>query len=158
MGYRLPPRPEVRHHYDATAEKSTISVDNGTIAHLAIPCFYWHGQVLTRDYVMRVDHAGWPSPDSVDMSWQLWDVPDDGIHLEDEGYTQVEVVLASDAPAGLSATGSIDVNVVRVAITAECQDALTEDVETAFSIHVTGEGLDDIITKGTLRVVAGPLG
>lgn len=160
MGYRLSPPTEERRHYDATADKSTISVDNGTITRLAIPCFYERGHVLTRDYVMHVDHHGWPAPDSPDRSWQHWDHPDDdddAIHFEDEGYTDVEVAFAADAPEGLSATGSIDVNIIRVVITAECEDALTEDVETAFSIHVTGEGLNNTITKGTLRIVAGPL-
>lgn len=158
MGYRLPPHPDDRVHYDAMATESTISVDNGTITRVAIPCFYSHGHIIARHYMMCVDHAGWPSPDHPDTSWQTYGIPDDSIHLEDEGYTDVEMIFASDVPDGIVVTGSLDDNIIRLVIEVECQDALTEDVDASFSLHIVGEQLNNTVTKGILHIAAGPLG
>ncbi len=161
MGYRNLPLPDKRVHIVETAVESVIHVDNGSITHIAIPCFYKGGVVLTRLDMMMIDHAGWPSPGHRDRSAQV--IPPYGfteIDLPREGYNAVEVVFL-DPPSGLAATGDIDVGVVNVTISSMCQSAESNDVEVPFSIYITGtsgsESLRSVVTKGTLHIVAGPI-
>lgn len=172
MGYRIPPPTEERMHFDHTAVQCDISVDNGTISYIVIPCFYLFGKLFTRHEMMLIDHHGWPSPDSVDRSFQMWWVPRSRhIDLDAEGYDSVEIVFGEDEPDGLSAIGSIDVDLVRVTITSMCDDASETDVDVPYFIYVKGNTvrpddwpdgeeyvshpLRNLITKGTLHISAG---
>lgn len=155
MTYRLPPRPERRAHIRATATQSVICVDNDTISKIDIPCFYRNDRVYTWIDMLARDHAGWPSPDKPDRSFQ----PNfhDEIDLVAEGYDSASMEFL-DPPEGLSATGEIDENIIKVTIDVSCESAVTEDVDVTFSIYVTGDGLRSLVTKGTLHIVAGLIG
>lgn len=170
MGYRLPDKRCADHgrHIDDTARKTKISIDNGTVSHLLIPTFYHEHRHHDRKLH---DHLGWPSPDHPDKSCQVvpWEedlVVLDEIDLSGEGYDFVEFCVADDID-GLSATGSIDGNAVSLSITAMCPDAVKEDLDVAFSAYVVGEirndydepdvRLRDVIAKGILHIVAGPI-
>ena len=162
MGYRYPEAflPDDPVIMDETGTKSVISVDNGVITFLAIPCIYIHGQIISRLDVMRIDHSGWPYPGHPDESFQPMSIVDDHeINLADEGYHTVESVLGDDV-SGLSVEGDIDRSIVRIKISAMCEDAISDDVEVPFAIYVTGETSDHVqlrslVTKGMIRVVAG---
>lgn len=84
------------------------------------------------------------------------------IHLLDEGYTSVNIAF-EDAPIGLSATGSIDKNedwVVRVDIDAQCQQATKDNLSIPFTIFVSttiGKPMREVVAKGTLVILAGPI-
>lgn len=171
MGYRLPEKRCAgygRHIINDTARKTTIAIDNGTISHILIPTFYHERRYHDRKLH---DHFGWPYPGHPDKSCQI--VPGeeclivlDEIDLSSEGYDAVEFCMV-DPPEGLSASGSIDGNAISVSITAMCPDIVTDDVDVSFSIYVTGEieneydepnvPLRDVIAKGVLHIVAGPI-
>lgn len=121
MTYRLPehkPYEPLRTVVD-TSTPSKVFVHNGTIAHLAFPC--WYQEVhkprgIHPHHRLLHDHYGWPAPDNPDHICQVW-VPDRHghipaidpryvhvhklldlsrlvpIHLLEEGYTQVEIGL-----------------------------------------------------------------
>lgn len=174
MSYRIgeqkPPKP-VRTLQD-TATKSKIFVQNGTVFHMAIPCWYkiidppvpahphcrtWH------------DHVGWPSPNHPDHSCQAWDFAhsccshdahrhcsdtckdyiDMGklspVHLLREGYQDV-IVSLDEAPDGFQAEGYIDTDkdwIVRIIIGAMVPEALKEKIEVPYTVFVEGF-LDDM--------------
>lgn len=169
MSYRLPEKrcdSDRKKHLNDAVKQTVISVDNGTIAHIAIPVFYKDRQFHDRKLH---DHLGWPSPDHPDSSCQLPPgcedmIVIDEIDLNDEGYDSIEVVM-DDPPDGLTFTGSIVYNVVNLAITSMCQDAIDDDIDVRFVAYATGEidndydeesvPLRDIVVKGTLHIVAG---
>lgn len=134
------------------------------------------------------DHVGWPSPNHPDHICQHWDFAhsccshehgkhvcdhcsrflDMGllkpIHLRDEGYSEVEVAFDSP-PAGLIGSGEIDADddwVVRVLLHPMCRDAVSEDVDVPYSVfvkgNVGGRQRRDVVARGTLRILAGPIG
>lgn len=168
MGYRLPDR---RAQIFDIATKSDILVDNGTITRISIPCFYHRGKrPPVRHSRMMHDHVGWPSPDSPDRSCQL-PVPTrpcpplpEEIDLPGEGYESIEIAF-HDAPEGLSATGVIDRNIVRITLTAMCEAASSIDIDVPYSVYAIGTApasyggvsLRDVVMKGTLHIAAGPL-
>lgn len=169
MGYRLPDRPcDFGRHIDDTARKTKISVDNGTVSHLAIPVFYHE----RRHHDRRLhDHIGWPSPGHPDRSCQLppWEedvVTLDEIDLQGEGYDSVEFCTAEDVE-GLSVVGAIHGNAVSLSISAMCPAASESDLSVEFSAYIAGEidndyeepdvQLRDVIAKGVLHIVAGPI-
>ena len=84
------------------------------------------------------------------------------IHLLDEGYTTVQIAF-DNAPIGLSATGSIDKNedwVVRVDIDAQCQQAIKNNLSVPFTVFVEtsiGKPMREVVAKGTLVILAGPI-
>lgn len=166
MGYRLPDDryPDHHKHIDDTARQSVIRVDNGTINRISIPSFYQecHDRKLH-------DHLGWPSPGHPDRSCQLSAGNEfvlNEIDLEGEGYDAIEVSMI-DPPEGLKFTGSIDYNVITFNITVMCPSAETDDLDVTFSAYATGVidndygeediQLRDVVTKGTLHIVAGPI-
>lgn len=169
MGYRLPEkrngfRPCHANFLDDTASKTMLAMDNGTISYIAIPCFY--GERHDR---MAHDHFGWPSPDSPDRSCQLppgCEYAVDPIDLELEGYDSV-VASMIDAPEGLSMTGTIDYGFVNLKISAMCPTLVDEDADVKFCVYVTGDAngypygesveLRDVVLKGILHIVAGPI-
>lgn len=156
MGYRLPPPTDGLAHIDATATESVISVDNGAITWLSFPCHYCNGEVTTWLDVMRIDHAGWPSPDSPDCSWQPDDVHGNEIDLAGEGYDTVTMCIQSDVD-GIEVEGAIDGSIVRVRVSAFVYEAQSEDIEFPFSIIIYSSDMDalpmaSIVTKGTLRI------
>lgn len=85
------------------------------------------------------------------------------IHLIKEGYDTVDVVFDKEID-GLSASGHIDTKedwVVRFLLHPMCPDAIKEDVEVGYSVFVNGDirgrKCRDIVARGTLRIVAGPI-
>lgn len=165
MGYRRP-----RRHDENHGIRSVIPVDNGTITHVMIPCFY---EMDGHIYPHRVihDHFGWPAPDAPDDSCQLPDVPDwmelpEPVDLEEEGYDAVQVSFV-DQPDGLNVTGQIDDNIVRLTISANCESAQTECVDVRFAVYISGKAhdgdgdgiespLSDLVCKGIIHIIAGP--
>lgn len=139
MGYRIKEhrRPKPNRTLVDIATPAKVFVHNGTIAHLAFPCWYQevHKPVKVHPHSKHYhDYRGWPGPGKPDHSCQLW-TPDlhcckigehhectphcehyismDGvipIHLRKEGYTDVKVTFqASDEqPSAIYATGIID--------------------------------------------------
>lgn len=134
------------------------------------------------------DHIGWPDPQHPDASCQdayhLRTAPfracPDGpgtkgwrsfhryldlstcfpVHLEEEGYSEVEVAFA-DKPQGLSGHGEIDDFVVRFTLAPMCPDAVKKDLDVPYTVFVTGtvagRAARDVVSRGTLRIVAGPI-
>lgn len=166
MGYRLPDERlhDHRKQIDDTARQSVIRVDNGTINRISIPSFYqeYHDRKLH-------DHLGWPSPGHPDRSCQLPAGNEfvlNEIDLEGEGYDAIEVSMI-DPPEGLEFTGSIEYNVITFNITVMCPSAISDDLDVTFSAYATGTidndydeedvPLRDVVTKGTLHIVAGPI-
>lgn len=162
MSYRLPTAPpEFREPsvpmFDI-ARHSYISVDNGTISRINIPCFY--ARRFTRRDRMIWDHMGWPSPDNPDRSDYAQVLAIRDVDLETEGYESVIVSLSSTAPSGLTMSGTLDYNHIVLTISALCNSITSDDVEVPFAIYVSGENeeagqLRDLVTKGILRIVAG---
>lgn len=167
MGYRLPDERDVgcQRYIDDTARQTVISVDNGTINRIVIPSFFreHHDKNLH-------DHLGWPCPSHPDDSCQLppgHEFVLNEIDLAENGYDTIEVSMI-DPPNGLSFTGSIDYNIITLNITAMCTDAITDDLDVTFAVYATGAidndydeediQLRDVITKGTLHIVAGTIG
>lgn len=169
MGYR---QPDNRRHLVDVADQSVITIDNGTISHISIPCFYGYGEYFPgRRHRVIHDHFGWPSPNHVDQSCQLPSERYDQIivfheiDLIGEGYGSIEVALF-EPPLGLSMTGTIDGNYVKLSITSICSSAQEKDVDVKFSVYAIGRSDDtyepsvqlrDVVTKGILHIVAGPI-
>lgn len=87
------------------------------------------------------------------------------IHLEREGYKTVEVAMERP-PEGLTAGGRIDDFTVRFWFAPMCPAAVGTDVDVPYTVFAIGdidEGrgrtrhVRDVVTKGTLRIVAGPI-
>lgn len=157
MGYRLPePSPYYQHVVNA-AMPTKVCMDNGTIMHLSIPCFRDYEGKITWYDVQCIDHHGWPTPDSIDRSFQPIQEHESPqpIDLKAEGYDTVEVSFL-DAPDGLTGHGYIDVNIVRVVVNAACETLMDTDADVRFAVYVKGIGLKDVIAKGVLHIVAGP--
>ena len=170
MSYRLhTPPTDKRGHLRDLSRQSVIEVDNGTISRIMIPCSYRNETYHDRP---MHDHLGWPSPDSRDMSCQLPPGCDrlvvlDDINLLDEGYSSVTVSFV-DPPDGLTASGDIDNGCVNLTLSVMCQSVVSDDVEVPFAAYVTGtfgDGyeneepvqLRDVVTKGIVRISAGPI-
>lgn len=145
MGYRL------RHgQFDSLADQSVISVDNGSISRVSIPCIY--------DCMPPM-----PAPHTPPQHYGNM-ICFHEIDLIGEGYDHIEVALL-DCPDGLTMTGAIDGSVVSLVITAMCPDAERATLSVPFSVFAVGSvgsdmiaPLRDVVTKGVLRVVAGPIG
>lgn len=142
-------------------------------------------RVFPHDREMH-DHLGWPEPNRPDQSCQdayhlshlPWAYHDQEqqwrkvnryldmskcipIHLLEEGYSEVEVAFANP-PAGLGAEGAIDKEqdwVVRFSFFPMCEDAIEEDVDVPYTVFVLNreKEMRDVVAKGVLRIVAGPL-
>lgn len=192
MGYRtIEKEKPIRRVLQDTTTRNRTFIQNGAIANLAIPCWYHlvrhpqHTHVHDREWH---DHIGWPNPGSTDKSSQdaylLKDAPyhydedKEGwnhagryldlsqfypIHLEEEGYTDVEIAFANP-PEGLSAYGLIDDYIVRFVISTRCNAAITEDIDVPYTVFIKGEvktkneprSTRDIVAKGILHILAGP--
>lgn len=159
MGYRLvPPPPDNVVHIDATATKSMISVDNGTITSLAFPCYYSNGQLVSYLDVMRIDNAGWPSPGHPDASWQPpCSYDGEPIDLASEGYDSADILF--DYPEDdITGEASIDGNIVRVVVSVICYEAQYHDIDVPFSVIVFNSDdstqMLNMITKGIIHVSA----
>lgn len=86
------------------------------------------------------------------------------IHLLAEGYTDVEVAF-DDPPEGLTGSGRLDPDsdwVVRFLIHPMCEAAVKEDVDVPYAVfvkgNVGGRPRRDVVARGTLRILAGPIG
>lgn len=168
MGYRLPEKRCDCHakQIGDIARQSVISVDNGSISRFAIPSFYREHH----DRNMH-DHLGWPYPGHPDDSCQLppgCDFILNEIDLPNEGYTSIKVSM-TDPPDGLTFTGTIDYNVISLTITSMCNAAVNSDIDVKFCVYAVGTiengvygeediHLRDVVTKGTLHIIAGPIG
>lgn len=162
MSYRLPEDREQHHHYRHIVNEATESllvIDNGTISRISIPCVYEQ----LGHHKMWHDHVGWPSVDRPDNSCQLPPGYDRAlviheINLPEEGYQSVEVAMLNP-PSGLSMTGFIDYDTIKLTISALCQSAKEEDVDVKFSVYAIGSKdgnqLRDVVTKGILHINAG---
>lgn len=180
MSYRLPPYPPSvppsptdmpKAPLVNEARQAYLSIDNGTISRIVIPCMYRFRNDGGGRHRMEHDHDGWPHPGHPDRSCQVPTPPGvpfviEDMDLEGEGYTTVSVALGTGAPSGLSVTGSIEVGMVILQIdTTRCSSAATSDVEVPFAVYVSGQtsvggsavSLRSLVTKGTLRIVAGLL-
>lgn len=184
MGYRSierPPKKPNRSMQD-TSTRSRIYVQNGATANLAIPCWYKevrrHKQAVPhcRDHH---DHIGWPDPHHPDHSCQAYDYaqidphhPERGycghnyvniesmipIHLIEEGYTDIEVVL-KDSPSGITTSGYIDIYedwVVRVLFDVSDHPSLDEDKDIEYAVFAVKGNIRDVVMIGTLTILAGP--
>lgn len=165
MGYRT--SPDDRHPFGHRpiidlASNRTVLIDNGAISRISIECFY---EIPEEPHRKWHDHIGWPSPDSLDDSCQAWVMDEHliAIDLEDEGFNIVRVSLLNP-PSGLSASGTIEENKVIIEFNAACPSAESDDVEVSFAIYIIGQAtldgrnLNDVLMKGTLRIIAGPIG
>lgn len=160
MGYRLP---EYWYHASDVSPHIRIAIDNGIVSRIAIPCFYryFDGMTTTHDRMMH-DHIGWPSPGHPDASCQEHDgcghlvIRD--IDLEEEGYDSIEADMV-DGPEGLTISGEIDGSVIRLTIKSLCQEAIEESIDVPFSIYAVSDDdtMRDVVIKGVLHIVAGPI-
>ena len=168
MGYRLPDK---RRHLKDVASESTISVDNGTISNISIPCHYLYGEEFPHHDRIMHDHLGWPSPDNPDWSCQLPPVccdefvKLDDIDLQEEGYTSIIISLL-DPPDGLSVNGYMDREIVNLSIASLCDSVTKNDADVKFAVYAAGIGVDDygvqvplrdMVVKGTIHIVANPI-
>lgn len=167
MGYRQidrTPKPPSRNVVKASTPSSII-MDNGTVFHIAYPCWYLEVEPATpaiRHSRAMHDHLGWPNPGHPDNSCQDSDFANacrtDGsdcrkkpcldlmdmrntspIHLLAEGYANVTVEL-EDEIEGLAIEGWIDETDdwnVYVAMSAQVPAAESEKVETDFVVRVS---------------------
>lgn len=138
-----------REWHDHIGWPSPDNPDNSSQASYAI------GRTL---YSYDSERQGWVHPGRyLDMSTMF------PIHLIQEGYTNVEVAFVNP-PEGLNAKGYLDPDsdwVVRFLINPMCESAITEDVDVSYTVFVTGEinGMHrrDVVAKGTLHILAGPI-
>lgn len=161
MGYRYPDR-EYAVIINDTARKSLVSVDNGTISHIWVPC-YTAEIPATPPAPARMEVSGmWPPPpppnigpfEPVDMD------------LTERNYDSIDVGLL-DPPSGLVFTGSIEYNVIKLTIVAMCPEAEAVDLDVPYCVYAVGTAneygddnafdIRDVVTKGTLRIKAGPI-
>lgn len=121
---------------DDTARQSIIMVDNGTINNIWIPI-----------ELEPTNHAPSTPPEPRD-------------------YDRIVVSLA-ETVTGINFTGTIENDIIKLTITAYCESAVDNDVKVRFAVYAVGDGLtegssdimaiSDVVTKGTLRIVAGPI-
>lgn len=121
---------------DDTARQSVIMVDNGTVNNIWIPI-----------ELEPTNHASSTPPEPRD-------------------YDRIVVRLA-DTVTGLTFTGIIENDIIKLTISAFCESAIDDDVKVRFAVYAVGDGLtegtsdtlavSDVVTKGTLRIVAGPI-
>lgn len=168
MGYRnAEPIKRHRRTMQETATRNRTYVQNGSTAHIAIPCFYIEVKPPVRASFHNVplhDHIGWPDPIKLDQSCQFGDMAhwhveaydhgyDKGtvhhyldtsrlipIHFEDEGYEAVNVSFANK-PEGLTATGSFDNGedwVARIDFDVACPQAIDERTVVPYTAFATG--------------------
>lgn len=89
------------------------------------------------------------------------------IHLSKEGYTKVTIAF-DNKPEGLIASGYIDEDqdwVVCVDFYPMCSAAIKEDIEVPYTVFLDGtfttgkqtRQVRDIVAKGILRIVRGPI-
>lgn len=188
MGYRKVEKEKpIRRVLQDTTTRNRTYIQNGATANLAIPCWYHlvrhpqHTHIHDREWH---DHIGWPNPGSPDQSSQdayllkgapYQYVDERGgwsssgryldlsqfypIHLQAEGYEDVEVTFANP-PEGLTASGYIDDHIVRFVISPQCDAAVTEDVDVPYTVFVKGRVgsrlARDVVAKGVLHILAGP--
>lgn len=165
MSYRMP---EYWHNANDAAPHTRISIDNGTVCRISLPCFYWYRDEYPHHDRPAHDHAGWPSPDHPDDSCQPGHCHDGGfvmkpINLVEEGYTSIEVGFDQMYEDGLQISGTIDDSVIDIVIYCNCELATDQDLDIPFSIYAVNDEessetmLRDVVLKGILHVVAGNL-
>lgn len=161
MGYRTPDR-----EYDVvindTARKSLIAVDNGTISHIWVPCYTAETPPMNPQPA-RMEVDGFPGPPYPPCIEPF--EPQD-LDLTERNYDTISVGI-KNPPAGLVFTGSIEANVIKLTIVAMCPLAELRDVDVKFSVYAEGSAnvigddevftVRDVVTKGTLRIVGGPI-
>lgn len=157
MSYRTPSSPtEYRTQVHADAESCDIYMDNCTKFRMTIQCYYEYTALHSRQLH---DYVGWPSPDYPDNSCQSryrdGKVIVEPIDLTEEGYDTVDVRFSTSNPSELSASGTINGNVIEVTFDINSNDAVNEDAEFNFYVYVTGDEMKSLATKGTLHVLAG---
>lgn len=157
MSYRIKERPkhEPRRTFENVSTLSTIFIENGTIEHIAIPCWYVEVRPPRKAHChsrQHHDHVGWPSPRHPDHICQAWDLAHSccsfdrhkhhcdhcrhyldmdsmiPIHLLKEGYKKIDVSL-KDQISGLSASGVID----------DSRDILGKDYKNDWIVRLTFE-------------------
>ena len=190
MGYRIKEHKDHKPHrtMQDTATPSGLYVQNGTMARLAIPCWYYVVDPPVRMHHhdrMHHDHIGWPSPNHPDHICQDWDFVHSccshnihkhvcdhchmfidmnkffPIHLEEEGYTSVDVAFVNP-PVGLKASGVIDDYMVRLYIEPMCSDAVEKNIDVPYTVFVNGtmnkRKVRDVVAKGILHILSGATG
>lgn len=156
MAYRLP---DDRNEIVDVAPPTRIAVDNGTITRFYVPCAYV--------YDGRMSYPEQPFQTFVPCRWPLMFGPlmrVEPIDLGEEGYDEIDVQL-SESVEGLTFEGAVDGSVINLTISAECEDAISNDIEVAYSVYAKGSfendgvtmQLSDVVVKGTLVIVAGPV-
>lgn len=167
-----PPRHEPMSRAVDRSSRAEIVVTNGVISRLAFPCYYMYRRDGEPYFPHRKvppivqDHRGWPDPQHRDRSFQPRVVEGlviEPIHLEDEGYTSVTMVIG-DSPSGITWEGSIDDFVIRVELSVMCDEADSEELVVPFSVYAEGtfdvDGTQhparDVVTSGTIRVLPAP--
>lgn len=190
MGYRtIEKKKPIRRVLQDTTTKNRTYVQNGATAHLAIPCWYDvvnMPQHIRCHHIDYHDHIGWPTPDHPDESCQDGHldqmVPSNRysdyhhgwmghhklldmsmfypIHLEEEGYTSVDVAFVNP-PAGLTAEGYIDDYVVRFTLEPKCESAIEEDIDVPYTVFINGtigtRTARDVVAKGVLHILSGAI-
>lgn len=169
-GYRIDaPRPRRRsREMQDTVTPGSIVIHAGETANLAIPCFYQeiHRPVPVKPHDrLRHDTLGWPTPDRPDHSCQEWDFDrhvcrrtphmkcdpphceryvDMGslfpIHLTEEGYGNVKVVLQTDI---VTASAWVDEEqdwVIRLRLSSDPNAEVTEPMHTSAAVYVDDVG------------------
>ncbi len=116
-------------------------------------------------YVYDEEEAGWHHIGRyLDMSSMF------PIHLREEGYSDIDVAFANP-PEGLDGHGYIDPDddwVARFVIHPMCPEAAGRDIDVEYAVFALGQtgayerslpayDRRDVIARGTLRILAGPI-
>lgn len=169
-GYRIDaPRPRRRsREMQDTVTPGSVVIHAGETANLAIPCFYQeiHRPIPVRPHDrLRHDTLGWPTPDRPDHSCQEWDFDRHvcrrtphmkcdpphceryvdmrslfPIHLTEEGYGNVKVVLQTDI---VTADAWIDEDqdwVIRIKLSSDPDVEVTEPKHTSAAVYMDDMG------------------
>lgn len=170
--YRTEEKPRHEHRGRAIDHSTStdIILDNGVVSRIAFPCYYayYKGGIPIHE-VPRVgnivDHFGWPEPKRIDRSCQPIGLQVEPIHLRNEGYTSVKMVMPDEASDCVHVSSIIDDNVIRLTIRVECEDAIEDKVEFPYSLYITGTysyttdyaavpiAASDLVTKGVIRIL-----
>lgn len=145
MAYRQPSTTAVLCGVTAASE---FHVLNGTTVEFAFPCVYaipYEGEVA----------CGMPTPDPEIVE----------IHLTEEGYAAPVIAFDGDLPDGLVGTAwidEVDDHIIRFVLTANCADAISENLSCMMSCLLTRETEShgprtDAAFRGRVVVVAAPL-
>lgn len=190
MGYRRIERKKpIRRVLQDTTTRNRTYVQNGATANLAVPCWYDvvdFPQHIRHHHIDYHDHIGWPDPTHPDESCQDSHldnmIPSNRysdkhhgwfghrrflnmskffpIHLEDEGYTTVDIAFVNP-PTGLTAHGYIDDYVVRFTLEPRCNAAIEEDVDVPYTVFINGtvgnRKARDVVAKGILHILSGAI-